>query len=197
MAFGFTALFARMNYIDRWGLMRNSRKETLSEHSAMTACIAHVLAVIAKERFDADVRPETITVTALYHDLSETLTGDMPTPVKYRNNDIRDSYKRVEKEAEQQITGMLPLDVADTMSGYITGDILTDREKLILKVADKLSALIKCIEERRSGNTEFTSAEDSTLSVLKEYDIPELKVFMNEFLSSHSATLDEMITVTD
>ena len=193
MAYGFSALFSRMNFIDRWGLMRNSRKETLSEHSAVTACIAHVMAVTAKERFGADVSPEKVAVAALYHDISETLTGDMPTPVKYRDDDIRDSYKRVEKEAEKQVSGMLPDDLKEVMAGYITGDILNDREHRILKAADKVSALIKCIEERRSGNTEFTSAEESTLNALEAFDLPELKVFMDDFLPAHSATLDELI----
>lgn len=193
MAYGFSALFARMNFIDRWGLMRNSRKETLSEHSAVTSCIAHILAVIASERFGVQVRPETVAVAALYHDISETLTGDMPTPVKYRDEDIRDSYKRVERDAEKQVAGMLPEDIRSSVEGYISGDVLNDREKRILKAADKLSALIKCVEERRSGNTEFSSAEASTAEALKEYDLPELKVFMEDFLPAHLQTLDELI----
>jgi len=193
MAYGFSALFSRMNFIDRWGLMRNTRKETLSEHTAVTACVAHIMATIAVKRFSADVRPETVTVTALYHDLSETLTGDMPTPVKYRDEGIRDSYKRVEREAEEQVISMLPEDIRDECAGYINGEILNDREKKILKAADKVSALIKCIEERRSGNTEFSSAEESTLMALEKFDIPELEVFLNDFLPAHSDTLDELI----
>ena len=97
-----------MNYIDRWGLMRNSRRETLAEHSAVTACVAHVLATAARDVYEADVRPETVATAALYHDMSETLTGDMPTPVKYANEDIRTSYKQVEREAEQSVCRMLP-----------------------------------------------------------------------------------------
>ena len=197
MAYGFTALFARMNYIDRWGLMRNTRKETLSEHSAMTACIAHILALIAKERFSADVRPETVAVAAVYHDISETLTGDMPTPVKYRDEEIRDSYKRVEKEAEKQVSGMLPEDLSETMDLFVSGDILNERERKILKSADKLSALIKCIEEKRSGNTEFSSAEEATINALSSFELPELKAFMNDFIPAHSATLDELIKSTN
>ena len=193
MIYGFSALFSRMNFIDRWSLMRNSRKETLSEHTAVTSCIAHVMAQIAKDRFGAEVRPETVAVAALYHDLSETLTGDMPTPVKYRDEGIRTSYKRVESEAEQQAVSMLPADLRPIFHGYVSGEILNDREKKILKAADKLSALIKCIEERRSGNTEFDSAEESTLMSLEELQLPELEVFMNEFLPAHSETLDELI----
>ena len=186
-----------MNFIDRWGLMRNTRKETLSEHTAVTSCIAHILAVIAKERFSADVRPETVTVAALYHDISETLTGDMPTPVKYRDDGIRESYKRVEREAEAQVSAMLPEDIRDEISGYVSGEILNERERRILKAADKLSALIKCVEERRSGNMEFESAEESTLMALESYDLPELGVFMDEFLPAHSQTLDELISSAD
>lgn len=193
MPYGFSALFARMNFIDRWGLMRNSRKETLSEHSAVTACIAHIMAVTAYERFGAQVRPETVAVAALYHDISETLTGDMPTPVKYRDDDIRESYKRVERDAERQVAEMLPADIKESVEGYVSGSILNDRERKILKAADKLSALIKCVEERRSGNTEFSSAEESTLAALKDYDLPELRVFMEDFLPAHSQTLDELI----
>lgn len=193
MSYGFSALFSRMNFIDRWSLMRNSRKETLSEHTAVTSCIAHILAVIARDRFGENVRPETVAVAALYHDLSETLTGDMPTPVKYRDEGIRTSYKRVEREAEQQAVSMLPAEMRPAFYGYVTGDILNDREKMILKAADKLSALIKCIEERRSGNTEFDSAEESTLMSLEKLGIPEIGVFMDEFLPAHSETLDELI----
>lgn len=193
MTYGFTALFSRMNFIDRWGLMRNSRKETLSEHSAVTACIAHVLSVIAKERFGADVSPERVAVAALYHDISETLTGDMPTPVKYRDDDIRDSYKRVEKDAENQVAGMLPEDVRESIGEFVTGEVLSEREHSILKAADKLSALIKCIEEKRSGNTEFSSAEKSTLEALNAMDLPELKMFIEDFLPAHASTLDELI----
>lgn len=193
MSFGFTALFSRMNYIDRWGLMRNSRRETLAEHSAVTACIAHILAAAAREVYGADADPEKVATAALYHDMSETLTGDMPTPVKYANDDIKSSYKRVEKEAELSVTRMLPPELRGALSGYVTGDELNDREKKIVKAADKLSALIKCIEERRSGNREFESAEAATLASLQDMDLPELRYFIGKFLPSYSMTLDELM----
>lgn len=193
MSFGFTALFSRMNFIDRWGLMRNSRRETLAEHSAVTSCIAHVLACTAADMYGADVDTSKVAVAALYHDMSETLTGDMPTPVKYANDDIRDSYKLVEKEAEQRICSMLPDKLQRDVGVFVTGGCLNEREKKIVKAADKLSALIKCIEERRSGNREFESAEDSTLASIRSMDLPELDYFLEHFLPSYSMTLDELM----
>lgn len=194
MSFGFSALFARMNYIDRWGLMRNARKESLSEHSAIVSGIAHVLAVSAREMFGADdVRPEHVATAALYHDLAETLTGDMPTPVKYRNESIRTSYKAVEREAEDQILLMLPEPLRDEIGICVKGTDLTDRERLIIKAADKLSALLKCIEEKQSGNMEFVSAEKSTMESLRKMDLPELKYFISEFLPAYYQTLDELL----
>ena len=193
MSYGFTALFSRMNYIDRWGLMRNSRRETLAEHSAVTACVAHVLAAAARDVYGADADPEKVVTAALYHDMSETLTGDMPTPVKYANDDIKNSYKQVEKEAELSVCRMLPAELRDAVSGYITGDSLNDRERKIVKAADKLSALIKCIEERRSGNREFESAEAATLASIQDMDLPELRYFIGRFLPSYSMTLDELM----
>ncbi len=193
MSFGFTALFTRMNYIDRWGLMRNARRETLAEHSAVTACVAHVLATAARDVYGAEVRPETVATAALYHDMSETLTGDMPTPVKYANDDIRTSYKKVEREAEQSVCRMLPPELRESMAGYITGEGLNEREGKIVKAADKLSALIKCIEERRSGNREFESAEAATLASIQEMDLPELRYFIGRFLPGYSMTLDELM----
>ena len=189
---GFCALFSRMNYIDRWGLMRNSRKESLAEHSAATANIAHILALTAAQMGE-QVRPERVATAALYHDLSETLTGDMPTPVKYRDADIRSSYKRVEHEAQQQVCGMLPAELQSAMMGYLDETALNEREHAILKAADKLSALIKCIEEARSGNTEFASAEKSTREALAAMQLPELDVFMKQYLPAYRLTLDELM----
>ncbi|MBQ4093530.1 MAG: 5'-deoxynucleotidase [Oscillospiraceae bacterium] len=196
MVHGFCALFSRMNYIDRWGLMRNSRRESLAEHSAVTSCLAHVLSLIAVQQ-GADVRPETVATAALYHDLSETLTGDMPTPVKYRDADIRSSYKRVEKEAQKQVAQMLPASLRSTMMGYLDESALTEREHAILKAADKLSALIKCTEEARSGNTEFQSAERSTRAALAAMQLPELEIFLRDYLPAYCLTLDELMETAE
>ena len=183
-----------MNYIDRWGLMRNARAESLSEHSANVASIAHVLSEIAVAQFGAeDVRPERVAVTALYHDISETLTGDMPTPVKYRNEEIKQSYKAVEREAEDQIVKMVPETIKNNIKTYVKGNGLTQREKAIIKAADKIGALIKCIEEAQSGNSEFKTAEESTLASIKAIDLPEVEFFMAEFLPAYYLTLDELM----
>lgn len=194
MTYPFSALFTRMNYIDRWGLMRNARTETLSEHSANVASIAHVLSEIAVHQYGADdVRPEKVALTALYHDLSETLTGDMPTPVKYRNESIKKSYKAVEREAEEQIGEMVPDFMKASINSYVKAEDLTDREKRIIKAADKVGALIKCIEEAQSGNKEFYRAEQSTRASVDGIDLPELAFFMEHFLPAYYMTLDELM----
>ncbi|MBQ8995261.1 MAG: 5'-deoxynucleotidase, partial [Oscillospiraceae bacterium] len=173
---------------------RNSRKESLSEDSANVASIAHVLAEISVSEFHAeDVRPERVAVTALYHDLSETLTGDMPTPVKYRNDEIKNSYKQVEAEAEENIVGMVPDFMSNSMNCYVKGEGLTLHEKQLIKAADKIGALIKCIEEAQSGNREFTSAEESTRKAIEEIELPELHYFTDHFLPAYSLTLDELM----
>ena len=194
MASGFSALMARMNYITRWGLMRNSRSETLSEHATHTACISHLLACAAVELYGAeDVRPDMVVCCALYHDASEILTGDMPTPVKYANSGIRDEYHKIERDAEQSLVGMLPSELQRSVGPAITGEGLTEHERKIIKSADKLSALVKCIEEEASGNTEFESAKRSTIAALEKYPLPEVEYFMREFLPAYSLTLDELL----
>lgn len=194
MIYPFSALFTRMNYIDRWGLMRNARAETLSEHSANVASIAHVLSEISVAQFGADdVRPERVTVTALYHDISETLTGDMPTPVKYRNEEIKQSYKAVEREAEEQIVKMVPEAIMDDMEMYVKGNDLTVHEKVIIKAADKIGALIKCIEEAQSGNKEYYTAHESTIKAIEDIKLPEVSFFMENFLPAYYMTLDELL----
>ncbi len=194
MIYPFSALFTRMNYIDRWGLMRNARAETLSEHSANVASIAHILSEIAVAQFGADdVRPERVAVTALYHDISETLTGDMPTPVKYRNEEIKQSYKAVEHEAEEQIVKMVPEIIMNDMETYVKGIGLTEHEKAIIKAADKIGALIKCIEEAQSGNKEFQTAHKSTLESINKIKLPEVSFFMEDFIPAYYMTLDELL----
>ena len=156
----FCALLSRMKYITRWGLMRSARTETLSEHTAEAAVIAHVLALVARDICgQTEVRPETVAVAALYHDASEIMTGDMPTPVKYKNEALRCAYKAVEKESAASLAAMLPEELEQTLTPYLTGGLLAPEEKTLLKAADRLSALIKCIEEETSGNTELRSAK--------------------------------------
>jgi len=193
MPYPFSALLSRMNYIDRWGLMRNSRREALSEHTLATALASHLLANIAKGRFGADVRPEKVAVAALYHDMSEIITGDMPTPVKYGSDALRDEYKKVEREAQQKLISMLPDEIREPFAAEALEDGLNERERRILKAADKLSALQKCLEEEVSGNTEFRSAAISTREYLLKEPLPEVLFYLDNFFPGFSMTLDELM----
>lgn len=193
MTNGFGAIMHRMNYINRWGLMRNARTESLSEHTLSTAYIAHLLACMANARFGARVDINKLTCAALYHDAPEILTGDLPTPVKYGNERMRAEYKQVEQQAQRQLVSMLPADIAPLMAGALTGEELTERERAILKAADKLSALIKCIEEEAAGNTEFASAKQATIDTLNTDPLPETVCFLEEFIPAYSLTLDELM----
>ncbi len=188
----FLAIVSRMKYIDRWALMRNSRTENLSEHSLEVAMIAHALCVIANVRYGETLNPEKAALAAMYHDSSEIITGDMPTPVKYLNDEIRGAYKQVEKKAEAQLLDQLPDDLRRCYEEIYNTDQKTER---YVKAADKLSALIKCIEEESAGNTEFRNAAQSTKRSLEEMkkDIPALNDFMEEFLPSYGRTLDELL----
>ena len=198
MQYGFSALLARMNYIGRWGLMRNTRTETLSEHTLCVATTAHILACIATEMCGADdVAPQKVACAALYHDAPEILTGDLPTPVKYANARIREEYGALEDAAAQQILSMLPPEAAKAMQASITGEDLTAREARIVKAADKLSALMKCMEERGNGNTEFKTAEATTRATIEAMKMPEVDIFVERFLPAHNLTLDELLALTE
>lgn len=186
----FFALVSRMKYINRWALMRNTDSENLYEHSFEVAVIAHALCVIGNERFSREYDADRAAVIALYHDFSEILTGDMPTPVKYRNESLKSEYKKVEREAAQSLIGQLPEDLRDEYGEIM----LCDDESLtkIVKAADKLSALIKCSDELKMGNSEFSSAYDSTLKAIKDMHLQEADVFINEFMPSYSLPIDEL-----
>ncbi len=197
MASGFAAMLFRMNYINRWGLMRNTRAESLSEHSLTVALLAHLIAVAGRLKFGADVRPETVALCALYHDASEILTGDMPTPVKYGSEGLRTAYKQTEARACTQLAGLLPDELREAVAPALDGSALNERERRILKAADKLSALLKCMEEEQNGNTEFRSAKQSTIDALRSDPLPETAYFMAEFLPGYSLTLDELMCAQD
>ena len=186
----FFALVSRMKYINRWALMRNTDSENLYEHSFEVAVIAHALCVIGNERFSRKYDADRAAVIALYHDFSEILTGDMPTPVKYRNESLKSEYKKVEREAAQSLIGQLPED----LQGEYGKIMLCDDGELgkIVKAADKLSALIKCSDELKMGNSEFSSAYDSTLKAIKAMGVEEADVFINEFMPSYSLPIDEL-----
>ncbi len=182
-----------MKYICRWGLMRNARAESLAEHSADTAMTAHLLAIIAVARFGKQVRPDTLAAAALYHDSSEIITGDMPTPVKYDNETLRAAYKQLENTASERLLATLPAAEAQEIKGVFTAAALSAEEKKLLKAADKLSALVKCIEEERCGNCEFVSAKNATVAALREMELPEVDVYVREFLPAFSLDLDELL----
>ncbi len=193
-SYAFCALLSRMKYIGRWGLMRQSRGETVSEHTVETALFAHILALIAKEELHDDtVRPEIVVVAALYHDASEILTGDLPTPVKYKNEELKRAYKAVERESATTLATMLPNRLQPHLFPYLTGDCLNPKEKTLLKAADRLSALVKCIEEERAGNNEFSSAKHQQLHQLKEMQCPAVDYFVTQFLPGYEQNLDELV----
>lgn len=186
----FFAMISRMKYINRWGLMNNTKTENISEHSLEVAVLAHALATIANTRFNDNVNADRAAVIAVFHDASEIITGDMPTPVKYYNPEIRDAYKEVEKVAENKLLSMLPEDMQPAYKPVISNED-EELEKYV-KAADKLSALIKCIEEVRMGNNEFLKAKESIESALQQMDLPALKVFTEEYLPAYYLTLDEL-----
>ncbi|MEG0803553.1 MAG: 5'-deoxynucleotidase [Pygmaiobacter sp.] len=190
--FAFPALLARQKYIARWGLMRSSRTETLSEHTAETAQLAFLLASLAKGRYGEAVKPERVAAAALYHDAGEILTGDLPTPIKYKNDTLKNAYKELEKQADQSLLCLLPPEVLDELAPALTGSALTAREAAILKAADKLSALIKCVEEQQSGNLEFESARAAQLAALQLLGLPEVEFFLETMLPCYYKTLDEL-----
>ncbi len=189
MASHFYAMLSRMKNIYRWGLMRNTRQENLSEHSLEVAFIAHALAIIKNKRFGGKVDANAVAVAAMFHDTSEIITGDMPTPIKYYNANIKSVYKEIEDIAEEKLINMLPTDIREDFSPIYNVD---EQSARIIKAADKISALIKCIEERNSGNREFSSAEKSTLEAIKALNLPEADAFLEEFIESFTLTLDEL-----
>lgn len=191
MSYNFFAMINRMKYIDRWALMRNADTENICEHSHQVAVISHALALIGNKKFGKKYNAERICLLALYHDATEVITGDMPTPVKYFNDDIKTAYKNIEKTASERLLDMLPQEFKEDYEPFFSkqeGDI--ELWKLV-KAADKLSALIKCIEETRAGNKEFEKALASQRELIDEIDLPEVEYFTENFLPSFELTLDE------
>lgn len=184
----FYAMMSRMKNIYRWGLMRNTKTENLSEHSLEVAQIAHALAIINNKRFSGNADPKAVALAAMYHDTSEIITGDLPTPIKYYNAEIKKAYKQIEQTAEKELIEMLPEDFKDEFSGIYNPDELT---KKLIKAADRISALIKCTEELNMGNREFSVAKQSVEKAIKALNCDEANVFMKEFLPSFSLSLDE------
>lgn len=188
----FFAYIARMRFIQRWALMRNTASENVQEHSHQVAVLAHALAVIRNRFFGGTVDPGTVAVAALYHDASEILTGDMPTPVKYKTEPLRRAYKALERDAAAQLATLAPHPARRALAGYLTGDVLTEKERQLLKAADRLSALIKCIEEENTGNHEFTGAKAQQTAALHAMQCPEAEYFLEHMLPCYAWTLDEL-----
>lgn len=187
----FFALISRMRYIERWSLMRNSINENIQEHSHMVAVIAHALGVIRRDVFGIPCDANACAAVALYHDASEILTGDLPTPIKYHDKLITDAYRRVETIANEKLVKMLPPELQGAFEPLLTGDMQRELHPIV-KAADKLSAYIKCIEERKAGNNEFLSAEAQTLEAIHAYGLPEAEYFLEHFIPAFEKNLDEL-----
>ena len=191
MANEFYALMGRMRYITRWGLMRNTFSENISEHSHMTAVLAHALALIRRDILQLPTPdPDRCAVAALYHDASEILTGDLPTPIKYYNPDIKEAYKQVEQIAGNRLLDMLPPQLRESYEHLVLED---DAETLpYIKAADKLSAYLKCLEEQKGGNTDFDFAAIQTWESMQEMERPELNWFLENCLEAFTLNLDQL-----
>ena len=191
MANEFYALMGRMRYITRWGLMRNTFSENIQEHSHQVAVLAHALALIRRDILQlSGPDPDKCAVAALYHDASEILTGDLPTPIKYYTPDIKTAYKQVERIAGERLLNMLP----PALRASYEHLVLEDDEEVtpIVKAADKLSAYIKCVEEQKAGNTEFDSAAKQSMEAMKAMDMPELQWFIENCLEPFSWNIDQL-----
>lgn len=191
-SYSFFAMMARMKYIERWALMRNSWKENISEHSLEVAMLSHALAILSKEKCGRDVDEKKVALMGLYHDANEVVTGDLPTPVKYYDEDIKEAYKKVERIASVTMLNKLPSYMKKYYEPLFLPESVDAYEWKLVKAADKLSALIKCREERRAGNEEFRSACETTEKFLKDMQMEEVELFMKEFLPAYELTLDEL-----
>lgn len=192
MKSNFFAFASRIKYINRWALMRNTTYETLSQHSYEVATLAHALAVIGNRRLGKQYDAARAALLGLYHDTPEIITGDMPTPVKYHSGEMRAAFAAVENYAGERLLSMLPEDLCPDYESLLKDDGKeADLHKLV-KAADKLSAYIKCLEERKAGNTEFSEAEKATQKALQKLDCAELKIFMEDFLPAYSLPLDKL-----
>jgi len=187
----FFAYINRLKLIQRWGLMRNAIPENDMEHSMQCALIAHALALLAKQRYHQDIDPQTAATLALYHDAGEVMTGDLPTPVKYKNAQIKSAYKTIEQMANEQLFHMLPEDLKPSYRPYLLPDKTAYVWKLV-KAADRICAFLKCVEEKKTGNLEFEQAQSTILASITELDMPEVHDFMQEFAPAYELSLDEL-----
>ncbi|MBE5963158.1 MAG: 5'-deoxynucleotidase [Lachnospiraceae bacterium] len=188
----FFAMMSRMRYIERWALMRNAYSENISEHSLEVSMIAHALTIISNKRCGNQLDASKAALIALYHDATEIITGDMPTPIKYYNRDIEGAFKQIEENAANKLLHMLPEDLRDEYTDLFFPAGGDEYLWKLVKAADRISALIKCIEEKKAGNYEFESAKATIESSIAEMNLPEVTIFMTEFLPSYFKTLDEL-----
>lgn len=186
----FFGMLARMKYINRWGLMRNTKTENIAEHSLEVAIIAHALAVIGNTYFEKKLDAEHIAILGVMHDTTEIITGDLPTPIKYYAPEIRDAYKKVENVAANQLLSELPEEMRNSYKNVLIEENNTDWK--YVKAADKMSAYIKCIEERKTGNKDFIKAEETIKKSLDDMKMEEVDKFIDVFLPSYAMTLDEI-----
>ncbi len=194
MSDDFFAYIYRMKYILRWSLMRSAEPENIQEHSHMTAVLAHCLGLIRKEIFGIDCNPEGLATAALFHDASEILTGDLPTPIKYHSSSIKSAYDEVEALAVKKLADTLPPELRGAYIPLLDG---SNPDYILIKAADRLSALIKCIAERKAGNTEFISAEKTIRNKLGAMKLPELEYFKEHFLPGFEKALDELAVIEE
>jgi 5'-deoxynucleotidase len=185
-------MVSRMKYINRWALMRNSYPENLSEHSLEVGMIAHALALISNKKFGNNINAERAAVMGMYHDSTEIITGDMPTPIKYYNKATKDAYKDVEKQAAMELLSMLPEYMKEEYEKIFFPSPEEEYMKRLVKAADRISAYIKCIEEEKTGNKEFGSAKSAVYEKLTAMDLPEVRVFLQDFIEGYKKTLDEL-----
>ena len=190
MAFSFFAYLSRLKLISRWSLMRNTQPENDAEHSLQVAFIAHAIAVIGRDRYGRDTDPEHVLSLAVYHDATEVMTGDLPTPVKYHNDALRDAYRRLESLSADRLLSLLPEDLQPAWQPYLKQEKGYDRD--VVKAADRISAYIKCMEEKRAGNREFDYAAENIRASLFAVDLPEVRDFLRDFLPAFDLTLDEL-----
>lgn len=188
----FFAMISRMKYINRWALMRNSYPENISEHSLEVGMIAHVLALISNKKYGNNLNAERAALIGMYHDCTEIITGDMPTPIKYYNKDTVEAYKHVEEQAAKDLLGLLPDYLQDEYESILFPKEGEEYLWKLVKAADRLSAYVKCIEEEKAGNREFSSAKSTVYAKLTEMDIPEVRDFIRDFVEAYKKTLDEL-----
>ena len=188
----FFAFTSRTKYINRWALMRNTRYETLSEHSAEVAQLCYALAVIGNQRLGKDYKCERAALLGLYHDTPEIITGDLPTPVKYYSKETKEAYKSVEKNATKQLLSMLPEDLLPSYDSLFKKKNEDKELWKLVKAADKMSGYLKCVEDRKAGNSEFCEAEEKLLKSIEKNELEEVQIFAQEFLPSFHKTLDQM-----